>query len=168
MVGCSVSDQEKNREVDNKVKNLLSSMTLEEKIGQMTQIDFSVIGVPEQLNANNPIDQAKLEDAVLKHHVGSILNTPYTPKNKAQSIETWRKMMQTVQAVAEKTRLKIPVIYGIDAIHGATYTKNSVLFPQAINMAATFNPDLSFREGEITAREVRASGQQWNFSPVMD
>jgi beta-glucosidase len=168
MAGCSVGDQEAKGEIENKVKNLLSSMTLEEKIGQMTQIDFAVISVPEQLNADNPIDQAKLEDAVLKHHVGSILNTPYTPKNKAQSIETWRKMTQTVQAVAEKTRLKIPVIYGIDAIHGATYIQNSVLFPQAINMAATFNPELSFKEGEITARELRASGLQWNFSPVMD
>jgi beta-glucosidase len=77
-------------------------------------------------------------------------------------------MMRTVQDAAAKTRLKIPVIYGIDAIHGATYTQNSVLFPQALNMAATFNPDLAFKEGEITAREVKASGQQWNFSTVMD
>ncbi len=168
MLGCSVHNQEANSEIDNKVKNLLSSMTLEEKVGQMTQVDFAVIGVPEQLNADNPIDQARLEDAVLKHHVGSILNAPYTPHSKAQSIETWRKMMQTVQAVAAKSRLKIPVIYGIDAIHGATYTQNSVLFPQAINMAATFNPELSFREGEITARELRVSGLRWNFSPVLD
>jgi len=165
MLGCSVNDQGTNREIENKVKKLLSIMTLEEKIGQMTQIDFSVIAVPEELNADNPIDQAKLEGAVLTHHVGSIFNTPY---DKAQSIETWRKMMQTVQAVVAKSRLKIPVIYGIDAIHGATYTQNAVLFPQAINMAATFNPELSFKEGEVTARELRASGLQWNFSPVMD
>ncbi|MFZ2168260.1 MAG: glycoside hydrolase family 3 N-terminal domain-containing protein [Methylococcaceae bacterium] len=160
--------QETNNEINSKVKKLLSEMTLEEKVGQMTQVDFAVIGFPEQLNADNPIDQAKLEDAVLTHHVGSILNTPYTPNNKAQSIETWRKMMQTVKTVAAKSRLKIPVIYGIDAIHGATYTQNSVLFPQAINMAATFNPELSFKEGEITARELRVSGLQWNFSPVLD
>jgi beta-glucosidase len=163
-----VSNQETNREIENKVKNLLSKMTLEEKVGQMTQVDFSVIGVSEEQNADNPIDLAKLEDAVLKHHVGSILNAPYTPHSKAQSIETWRKIMQTVQVAAAKSRLKIPVIYGIDAIHGATYTQNSVLFPQAINMAATFNPELSFKEGEITARELRASGLQWNFSPVLD
>jgi len=168
MLGCSVNTQETNNEIKNKVKNLLSEMTLEEKIGQMTQVDFFVIGLPEEQNAANPIDQAKLEDAVIKHHVGSILNAPYTPNNKAQSIETWRKMMQTVQAVAAKSRLKIPVMYWIDAIHGATYTQNSVLFPQAINMAATFNPELSFKEGEITARELRVSGLQWNFSPVLD
>jgi beta-glucosidase len=163
-----VNSQETNKEIKSKVKRLLSEMTLEEKVGQMTQVDFAVIGVPKEQNADNQIDPVKLEDAVVKHHVGSILNTPFTPDNKAQSIETWRKMMQTVQAVAAKTRLKIPVIYGIDAIHGATYTQNSVLFPQAINMAATFNPELSFREGEITARELRASGLHWNFSPVMD
>ncbi|MGZ5018697.1 MAG: glycoside hydrolase family 3 N-terminal domain-containing protein, partial [Methylobacter sp.] len=154
--------------IENKVKHLLSQMTLEEKVGQMTQIDFTVIGVYKEQNAEDQIDPAKLEDAVIKHHVGSILNTPFTPDNKAQSIEIWRKMMRTVQDAASRTRLKIPVIYGIDAIHGATYTQNSVLFPQAISMAATFNPDLAFKEGEITAREVRASGQQWNFSTVMD
>ena len=77
-------------------------------------------------------------------------------------------MLQSVQAVAAKSRLKIPVLYGIDAIHGATYIKDSTLFPQAITMAATFNPELSVKEGEITARELRTAGLQWNFSPVMD
>jgi len=164
----SVSAQETNKAIENKVKKLLSQMTLEEKVGQMTQVDFTVIGVPKKQNAEDQIDPAKLDDAVLNHHVGSILNTPFTPDNKAQSIETWRKMTRTVQDAAAKTRLKIPVMYGIDAIHGATYTQNSVLFPQAINMAATFNPELAFKEGEVTAREVRASGLQWNFSTVMD
>lgn len=168
MAGGSVSAQETDKALENKVKNLLSQMTLEEKIGQMMQVDFTVIGVPKEQNAEDQIDPVKLEDAVVKHYVGSILNTPFTPDNKAQSIEIWRKMMRTVQDAAAKTRLKIPVIYGIDAIHGATYTQNSVLFPQAINMAATFNPELAFKEGEITAREVKASGQQWNFSTVMD
>jgi beta-glucosidase len=162
--GCSVSEQA----IENKVEKLLSQMTLEEKVGQMTQVDFTVIGVPKAQNAEGQIDPVKLEEAVVKHHVGSILNTPFTPDNKAQSIETWRKMTRTVQDAAAKTRLKIPVIYGIDAIHGATYTQNSVLFPQAINMAATFNAELATKEGEITAREVRASGLQWNFSTVMD
>ncbi|MDD5460972.1 MAG: glycoside hydrolase family 3 N-terminal domain-containing protein [Methylococcales bacterium] len=163
-----MNTQETNREIKNKVNQLLTEMTLEEKIGQMTQVDFAVIAVPDELNADDPVDKAKLEEAVLKYHVGSILNAPFTPHSKAQPVETWRKVIQTVQAVSAKSRLKIPLIYGIDAIHGATYTQNSVLFPQAINMAATFNPELSFREGEITARELRASGLQWNFSPVMD
>ena len=168
LAGRSVNAQETNKAIENKVKHLLSQMTLEEKVGQMTQVDFTVIGLPKEQNAEGQIDPVKLENAVVKHYVGSILNTPFTPDNKSQSIETWRKMMRTVQDAAARTRLKIPVIYGIDAIHGATYTQNSVLFPQAINMAATFNPELAFKEGEITAREVKASGQQWNFSTVMD
>jgi len=159
MVGCSVRNQESSRQT--KVEDLLASMTLEEKVGQMTQIDFSVIaGQGDEL-----IDQEKLTNAILNHHVGSILNTP---NNKAQSVEDWRKIIHTINTVSEKSRLKIPVLYGIDAIHGASYTKNSTLFPQAINMAATFNPELSVKEGEITAQEIRVSGLQWNFSPVMD
>lgn len=157
-----------NAEINQQVEDLLAKMTLEEKVGQMTQVDFTVVGFPEAMNAVEPIDPARLEDAILNHHVGSILNTPYTPNNKAQSIATWRKMLAQVEAVAAQSRLKIPVIYGIDAIHGATYTQNATLFPQAISMAATFNPDLSFKEGQVTAREVRASGIHWNFSPVMD
>lgn len=168
--GCAMKTTKANKEtaIAGKVGNLLAQMTLEEKVGQMTQIDFTMIGVPEALHADYPIDPAKLEDAVINRHIGSIINTPYTPNNKAQSIATWRKMMLAVQQVSTKSRLKIPVLYGIDAIHGATYTKNATLFPQAISMAATFNPELSFKEGEITAREIRASGLPWNFSPVMD
>ncbi|WP_442497878.1 glycoside hydrolase family 3 N-terminal domain-containing protein [Methylobacter sp. sgz302048] len=154
--------------IEDKVKELLSQMTLEEKAGQMTQIDFSVVGTPAVSGEEPPIDRPRLEDAVINHHVGSILNVPFTPANRAAPIGTWRKITAAIQEVSQRTRLKIPVIYGIDAIHGATYTQGAVLFPQAISMAATFNPELSFKEGEITAREVRASGLQWNFSPVMD
>jgi len=154
--------------VSERVGQLLSQMTLEEKVGQMTQIDLIVVAADADKRAEFPIDPAKLEDAVVNRHVGSILNTPFTPDNRAQPIDTWRQMMQAVNAAGLKTRLKIPVIYGIDAIHGATYTQGATLFPQAINMAATFNPELSFQEGEITAREIRASGLPWNFAPVMD
>lgn len=164
----AVSAQESNEAVENQVRALLAQMTLEEKIGQMTQIDFSVISVADGQDAENPIDPAKLEEALLQYHVGSILNAPSTPNNKAQPIGKWRRLTQQIRDAAARTRLKIPVIYGIDAIHGATYTQNAVLFPQAISMAATFNPELSFREGEITAREVKASGLDWNFAPVMD
>ncbi len=163
-----MSAQEANEIIEDQVRTLLAQMTLEEKVGQMTQIDFSVISVENGQDAENPIDPAKLENAIFNHHVGSILNTPTTPNNKAQPIQKWRHMTQTIRELAAKTRLKIPVIYGIDAIHGATYTQNSVLFPQAISMAATFNTELSFKTGEITAREVKASGLDWNFSPVMD
>lgn len=154
--------------IETQVQELLAQMSLEEKVGQMTQIDFSVISVENGQDADNPIDPAKLEDAIFNHHVGSILNTPTTPNNKAQPIDKWRRMTQQIRDTAAKTRLQIPVLYGIDAIHGATYTQNAVLFPQNISMAATFNTELSFQEGEIAAREVKASGLDWNFSPVMD
>ena len=161
----SLTTQKTNNEIENKVTHLLSQMTLEEKVGQMTLIGYSVTAVPEELDAESPIDPAKLEAAVLTYHVGSIFSVP---AGRAQTIDKWRKVVHSVQAVAAKSRLKIPVIYGVDAIHGASFTQNSVLFPQALNMAATFNPELSYKEGEITARELRASGLQWNFSPVMD
>jgi beta-glucosidase len=122
IVGCSVRNQEQSS--INKVEQLLAKMTLEEKVGQMTQIDFSVIGTPADQHLDDPIDKAKLGDAIIRHHVGSILNTPTTPQNKAQSIETWRKIAETLRVAGAKSRLKIPVLYGIDAIHGATYTKN--------------------------------------------
>ena len=163
-----MSAQEANQVIENQVRALLGQMTLEEKVGQMTQIDFSVVSAENGQDLDDPIDHAKLTEAVLNRHVGSILNTPTTPNNKAQPIEKWRRMTQAIRDLASQTRLKIPVIYGIDAIHGATYTQNSVLFPQAISMAATFNPELSLKAGEITAREVKASGLDWNFSPVMD
>jgi beta-glucosidase len=152
-------------EINRKVETLLKEMTLEEKVGQMTQVTFQVISLPENENKGFPVDMNKLETAIMTYHVGSILNTPY---DKTQSLHTWIKVTTSVQDTAKKTRLKIPVLYGIDAIHGATYTEGSTLFPQAISMAATFNRDLSRKEGEITAREVRACGIPWNFYPVMD
>ncbi len=152
-------------EINKKVKALLKEMTLEEKIGQMTQVTFQVISVPEKDNKGFPVDMNKLETAIVDYHAGSILNTPY---DKTQSLDTWIKVITAVQDTAKKTRLKIPVLYGIDAIHGATYTQGSTLFPQAISMAATFNRELSWKEGEITAWEVRACGIPWNFCPVMD
>ncbi|WP_367154561.1 glycoside hydrolase family 3 N-terminal domain-containing protein [Methylomonas sp. HYX-M1] len=154
--------------VEQRIETLLAQMTPEEKVGQMTQVDFSVISLENGQDLDNPIDQAKLDAAIFRYHVGSILNTPTTPNNKAQPVEKWRTITQQIRDTAAKTRLQIPVIYGIDAIHGATYTRDSVLFPQAISMAATFNTELSFLEGQITAREVKASGLDWNFSPVMD
>ena len=164
----TVTAQPLNPVIEDKVKALLGQMTLEEKVGQMTQIDVSVVTVPNGQEVDQPFDQAKLEQAILQYHVGSILNTPSTPNNNAQTVSKWRAMTQQIRDLAQKSRLQIPVIYGIDAIHGATYTRDSVLFPQAINMAASFNRDLSFQEGEIAAREVKASGIDWNFSPVMD
>ena len=149
-----------------RVDDLLKRMTLEEKVGQMTQVTIEVVtkDVDGKVEPYG-IDRAKLEKAILQYHVGSIFNAV----EYAYSVEQWHEIISAIQDVAtKKTRLHIPVLYGIDAIHGATYTKGATLFPQAIAMAATWNPELARREGEITAAEARASGIPWNFYPVLD
>lgn len=152
--------------IQDKVKDLISKMTLEEKIGQMTQITLQAVSKTQGTkNSSHALDLQKLDEAITKYHVGSILNV----YDVAHSIEYWHEVITKIQDVATKeTRLGIPILYGIDAIHGATYTKGATLFPQAINMAATFNPWLMKKAGEITALEVRASGIPWDFYPVMD
>ncbi len=152
--------------VDERVKQLLSQMTLEEKVGQMTQVTIQTVsktqGTKSQLHQ---LDEAKLEEAIKKYHVGSILNV----YDVAHSLEYWHEVITKMQDMATKeTRLKIPILYGIDAIHGATYTKGATLFPQAINMAATWNTEIAKQTGEITSYETKASGIPWNFYPVMD
>jgi beta-glucosidase len=154
------------KEIDVKVAQLLSQMTIEEKVGQMTQITLQAVsekqGTKDQAHVLN---DGALKDAILKYNVGSILNV----YDAAHSISYWHEIITKIQNLATKeSRLKIPVLYGIDAIHGATYTKGATLFPQAISMAATFNADLEKQCGEITSKEVRASGIPWNFYPVLD
>lgn len=147
------------------LKKLLDSMTLEEKCGQMTQITFGVIQNDSLLSFGS-IDQRKLVNAVRDNYVGSIFNVPYF---RAESARNWQKVIRSVQnAALNETRLKIPILYGIDSIHGATYIQEAVLFPQPLGQAATFNRDVARRVGEITALETRAVGIPWNFNPVLD
>lgn len=161
-----IDPPKKSEEIDQRVKDLLAKMTLEEKVGQMTQVTLQVVSkVQGTRNQMHQLDDAKLEEAIKKYHVGSILNV----YDVAHSIEYWHEIINKIQNIATKeTRLGIPVLYGIDAIHGTTYTKGGTLFPQAISMAATWNSDLEKEAGKITAYETRASGIPWNFYPVMD
>ena len=156
----------KEDEVMAKVNHLLSKMTLEEKIGQMTQVTLQVVSKKQGTkNQHHELDLEKLEEAITKYHVSSILNV----YDVAHEIDYWHEVIGKIQDIAiNKTRLKIPVLYGIDAIHGATYTKGATLFPQSLAMASTFNRDLERQAGKITSREVRASGIPWNFYPVLD
>lgn len=158
-----------------KAKQILNKMTLEEKVGQMTQVTLDVISdnskLTDKKDTVHKIDPKKLEEAVLKYHVGSILNilTDEFPNARAFSTTHWREILNQIQNVAlHKSRLKIPVLYGIDAIHGATYTEGGTLFPQSISMAASRNPDLVRKAAQVTADEVKASGILWNFNPVLD
>lgn len=151
------------------VEKLLKQMTLEEKVGQMAQITADVITVgANQYHTALPvrIDTAMLRKALVEYHVGSVLNIP---AGKACSVELWYEMISQIQDVAvNETRLGIPVIYGVDAIHGVTYTKGATFFPQQIGQAASWNRELVRKGGEITAYETRASNIPWNFSPVLD
>lgn len=152
--------------IDQKVEALLAKMTLEEKAGQMTQISVEAFlkttnGV---LNEPHEFDMAKLELAIKKYKVGSILNVG----GNAQKVEVWRKRIETIQQLALQERLKIPVLYGVDAIRGNNYTLNSVMFPQQIAQAASFNPAMAKKAAAVTAYETRASFIPWNFSPVLD
>lgn len=149
-----------------RVDSLLATMTLEEKAGQMTQLTIGTVaaeGGPQRDSVR--IDTARLREAVVRRHVGSLLNVI----GGSLSLEGWHRLIGEVQGMAmRETRLGIPVIYGIDFVHGANYTRGGTIFPHNLGMAATFNPALSRRAGEITADEAIASGLPWNFAPVLD
>lgn len=152
------------------VDTLLTQMTLEEKVGQMTQLTLGTISKDPHQDHPTALRQPelspkKLRNVVVEHHVGSILNVA----GQAHSLEHWADVIGEIQEVATtETRLGIPILYGIDAVHGANYTREAVLFPQNQGLGATWNPALAQRTAAITARDVRASGIPWNFSPVLD
>jgi beta-glucosidase len=150
------------RDYTREIESLLRRMTLEEKVGQMTQLEIGMVSTDS--NQTIRIDPAKLEKAVVKYGVGSILNV----KDQALPAERWHEIIGEIERAASRTRLKIPVLYGIDSIHGANYIRGSTLHPQEIGMAATWNPELMRRLGEVTAMETRAAGIPWTFSPVLD
>ena len=166
---CTPSESPKkeiNKEeaIEKKIDDLLAQMTVEEKVGQMTQLTLSALA-KDSTNASDPeLDPKKIETAIEKYKIGSVLNVVATTFTQ----DKWYEVMKQIQTSASKTRLKIPVLYGIDAIHGATYTKGSTLFPQELAMASSWNPALAEQAGSITAYEVRASATPWNFSPVLD
>ena len=143
--------------VDARVDSLLRLMSLEEKVGEMTQIDYGVF------TTNKQLDSAKLEEIVVRRNVGSLLNV-----SQAITPAQWVELTTTIQRFAKRRRVPIPVLYGIDAVHGHQYMLGGTIFPHNIAMAATWNPSLVRRSNEITADETRASGIAWNFSPVLD
>ncbi len=156
-------------EIERKVQALLSQMTLEEKVGQMAQITLDVIGKGEnRFTSFEPVmlDKAEMKKALVDYKIGSVLNTA---NNRALTPQKWHELISEIQQVAmQQTRLKIPVIYGVDEIHGATYTVGATMFPQQIGQAASRNRALVRRGAEVTAYETRASSIPWNFSPVLD
>ena len=165
MTGCAgVRTKTADKQMEKKIDKLLAKMTLQEKVGQMTQVTLEVVAGQTGKDGRLALDKKKLQDAIINHQVGSILNCG----GQARSVDNWQEIITQMQEMATKqTRLGIPIIYGIDAVHGADYTLGATIFPQHIAMAATGNIDLIRKEGGITALEVRASGMPWNFSPVL-
>ena len=155
------------KDMEQKIESILKKMTLEEKVGQMTQLTIDVIG--KGANVFHTIipmefDEALLDTVIRKYKVGSILNVPgSTPQTR----EEWTNIITTLQKAAiDETG--IPIIYGVDQIHGTTYTRGGTLFPQNVNMGATFNRVLAAEGGRISAYETKAGNIPWTFAPVID
>ncbi len=147
----------------NKIETLISKMTLEEKVGQMTNITIGMVAT--EVGDSLVIDKDKLRNIMLSHKVGSFQNVI----GHAYSLQNWHNMLDEIQTINMKeSRLKIPLLYAIDAVHGADYTLGSTIFPHNLGLAATRNTDLAKLAAQITAKEVRATGIRYNFSPVLD
>jgi beta-glucosidase len=147
---------------DAAINAMVSKMTLEEKVGQMAQVSLESLGKFE--GDNFVFDEDKLKDAVVNYKIGSILNSPGRPLTAQQ----WNDVVAQIQKDAANTRMKIPVLYGLDDNHGCNYVLGATLFPQEIGQSATWNRQLIFNAGVITAYESRASSVPWTFSPVLD
>ena len=145
------------------VERTLSRMSLDEKVGQMTELSIDVLG--EWKNGEFFLDPQKLHEAIAVYKVGSVLNAPGGPT--AQTPEKWVELIGTIQEISMK-EIGIPCIYGLDQNHGTTYTLGGILFPQNINVGASFNPMLARQAAEVTAYETRAADCPWTYSPTVD
>lgn len=144
------------------IEKLLKKMTLEEKVGQMCELTVDMISIPGQPEFK--FNEEALVKVFKDYKVGSILNVPM---GEAQPVDVWHNIIKRIQEESEKY-IKIPDIYGVDQIHGTTYTAGGTLFPQEINMGASFNRQLVRRAGEISAYETKAASIPWTYAPVMD
>ncbi len=171
IVGCKsqtkLTKTSQTSSIDVKVDSILALMTLKEKAGQMLNIGLPAVLKGDYWDARDSVDynSEKFKQLIIETSVGSIHNTPGYPADK----EGWYEIIKKIQDSAmQKTRLGIPVLYGIDNIHGANYVNGSVLFPHQIAMAATWNTKLTKISGEITSYESRAASLPWNFNPNAD
>lgn len=149
--------------IEAKVEARIKKMTLDEKIGQMTELVVDVVGSFDHTGSFK-INSALLNTVIGKYKVGSLLNAPGTV---AQSKEKWHEIISQIQDKSMK-ELGIPCIYGLDQIHGTTYTLGGTVFPQNINMAASFNRALVHDAAQITAYETKACSVPWTYAPTLD
>ena len=145
-----------------KVEKTLAKMTLDDKVGQMLELNFDLMGkyTPEGWQLN----ETTLDTLISKYRVGSILNAPGT---RAHTIDEWQKWIRLIQEKSMKY-IGIPDVYGLDHNHGVTYTQQGTLFPQPINLAASFNTELARQMAEVAAYESRAGDCPWVYNPVLD
>ena len=149
--------------IEAKVDQTLKKLTLEEKVGQMMEIVIDLLGGNDK-NGVFYIDEHKADSIFSHYKVGSILNAPNTC---APTAKQWEKYMAQIQKLSMK-RMGVPCIFGLDQNHGSTYTQGGTLFPQNINVAATFNREIARRSAEATAYETRAVSVPWTYSPTVD
>ncbi len=149
--------------IEAKVDQTLKKLTLEEKVGQMMEIVIDLFGGNDK-NGVFYIDEHKADSIFSHYKVGSILNAPNTC---APTAKQWEKYMAQIQKLSMK-RMGVPCIFGLDQNHGSTYTQGGTLFPQNINVAATFNREIARRSAEATAYETRAVSVPWTYSPTVD
>lgn len=149
--------------IEAKVDQTLKKLTLEEKVGQMMEIVIDLLGANDK-NGVFYIDEHKADSIFSHYKVGSILNAPNTC---APTAKQWEKYMAQIQKLSMK-RMGVPCIFGLDQNHGSTYTQGGTLFPQNINVAATFNREIARRSAEATAYETRAVSVPWTYSPTVD
>ncbi|WP_196294366.1 beta-glucosidase family protein [Hymenobacter ruricola] len=145
-----------------RVQQLLAQMTLEEKIGQMTQLNISAINTTGE-DKDVVLDSAKATALVRDFHVGSFINGQAVPAAQ------WLRYVAALQRIAlRESRLHVPIIYGIDHMHGASYVSGTTIFPHNLNLGATFNPELARQTARATVLESADLGHRWQFSPVLD
>lgn len=152
------------QEIESQVKKIVSGMSLEDKVGQMCEVVVDLVCADSLENGQVMLDSAKLRTVFDEYRVGSILNTA---QGHAQDIATWRRLIGGIQK-ASMEYIGIPDVFGVDQNHGTTYTVGGTLFPQEINMAASWNRDLVREGAAICAYESRASDIPWVYNPVMD
>lgn len=149
--------------IEAKVDQTLKKLTLEEKVGQMMEVVIDLLGANDK-NGVFYIDEHKADSIFSHYKIGSILNAPNTC---APTAKQWEKYMAQIQKLSMK-RMGVPCIFGLDQNHGSTYTQGGTLFPQNINVAATFNREIARRSAEATAYETRAVSVPWTYSPTVD
>ena len=149
--------------IEAQVEQTLKKLTLEEKVGQMMELVTDLFGANDK-NGVFYIDEHKTDSILSRYKIGSILNAPNTC---APTAKQWEKYISQIQKISMK-RIGVPCVFGLDQNHGSTYTQDGTLFPQNINVAATFNREIARRSAEATAYETRAVSVPWTYSPTVD